>query len=66
MLSWIQDIGKVSALHSGTTVSYDVEPFTAYGQHATEGAFPHADSPLPVRAPRFAPFQCLLKLTSAS
>jgi hypothetical protein len=45
----MQDLGKRGALHSATTVSYDVEPFTGYGQYATESAFPHADSPLPVR-----------------
>ncbi|KAK4151561.1 bifunctional solanapyrone synthase [Chaetomidium leptoderma] len=41
-------IGQVSALHSGTTVSYEIEPFTKYGVHATESAFPHADSLLPL------------------
>lgn len=44
-----QEIGKIASLHSGTTVSFDVEPFTPYGQYATDSAFPHADSPLPVR-----------------
>ncbi|KAK4182739.1 hypothetical protein QBC35DRAFT_546045 [Podospora australis] len=41
-------IGKEKPFHSGTTVSYDIEPFTNYGQHSTESAFPHADSPLPL------------------
>ncbi|KAK4235403.1 bifunctional solanapyrone synthase [Achaetomium macrosporum] len=41
-------IGKVSALHSGTSVSYDIEPFTQYGRHATDSAFPHGDSHLPL------------------
>ncbi|SPQ26230.1 7c09011b-95e8-4631-80b9-58097e272ecf [Thermothielavioides terrestris] len=40
-------IGQVSALHNGTTVSYDIEPFTQYGQHATDSAYPHGDSLLP-------------------
>jgi len=43
-----EDIGKVAALHSGTTVSYDIEPFTKYGKHATHSAFPHDDSLLPL------------------
>lgn len=38
----------MKALHSGVTVSYDIEPFTPYGQHATESAFPHSLSLLPV------------------
>lgn len=46
--SVVQAIGQVSALHTGTTVSYDIEPFTRYGQHATDSAFPHGDSLLPV------------------
>ncbi|KAL2130285.1 hypothetical protein VTI74DRAFT_6679 [Chaetomium olivicolor] len=41
-------IGKVSALHSGTTVSFDIEPFTNYGQFDADAAYPHADSPLPL------------------
>lgn len=37
------------ALHSGTSISYDVEPFLkTYGEKATDSAFPHGDSPLPV------------------
>lgn len=35
--------------HSGTTVSYDVQSFVKFGDHATDSAFPHADSPVPVR-----------------
>ncbi|KAL9088095.1 MAG: hypothetical protein Q9159_003293 [Coniocarpon cinnabarinum] len=39
----------LSTLHSGTFISYDIEPFlTNYGQYATDSAFPHADSPLPL------------------
>lgn len=36
------------SLHGGITVSYDLEPFTKYGEYATESAFPHTESPLPV------------------
>jgi len=36
------------ALHSGITASYDIEPFTKYGEFATESAYPHKHSPLPV------------------
>ncbi|KAK3301730.1 uncharacterized protein B0T15DRAFT_423539 [Chaetomium strumarium] len=43
-----EDIGKVSALHGGTSVSFDIEPFTQYGRHATDSAFPHGDSLLPL------------------
>jgi len=34
--------------HSGQTVSYDIEPFMSYGQYATDSAYPHSKSPLPV------------------
>ncbi|OIW31661.1 FAD-binding domain-containing protein [Coniochaeta ligniaria NRRL 30616] len=34
--------------HSGSTVSYDIEPFTLYGEHATDSAYPHSKSPLPL------------------
>ncbi|KAL1857352.1 hypothetical protein Plec18170_003476 [Paecilomyces lecythidis] len=40
--------GSISALHSGTSISYDIEPFLDYGKHATDSAYPHADSPLPL------------------
>ncbi|KAK4164091.1 bifunctional solanapyrone synthase [Cladorrhinum sp. PSN259] len=40
--------GLPKALNSGTSLSYDIEPFTNYGQHATDSAYPHADSPLPL------------------
>ncbi|EGO57248.1 hypothetical protein NEUTE1DRAFT_109527 [Neurospora tetrasperma FGSC 2508] len=42
------DMGKIMSLHGGITVSYDLEPFTKYGEHATESAFPHTESPLPL------------------
>ncbi|KAK1773508.1 hypothetical protein QBC45DRAFT_79127 [Copromyces sp. CBS 386.78] len=41
-------ISKIMGLHGGITVSYDIEPFTKYGEHATESAFPHTESPLPL------------------
>ncbi|KAK7720388.1 hypothetical protein SLS57_005477 [Botryosphaeria dothidea] len=42
-------LGKIMALHSGTSISYDVEPFLkTYGEKATDSAFPHGDSPLPL------------------
>ncbi|KAH6627469.1 hypothetical protein F5144DRAFT_621651 [Chaetomium tenue] len=44
----VEDIGKISALHGGTMVSYEIEPFIDYGKHAKPGAFPHADSLLPL------------------
>ena len=44
-------MGQVSLFHSGTMVSFDIEPFTNYGQHATDSAYPHADSLLPVSLP---------------
>jgi hypothetical protein len=43
-----EDIGKVLILHSGITASYDIEPFTRYGKHATHSAYPHDDSLLPL------------------
>ncbi|KAK3901720.1 bifunctional solanapyrone synthase [Staphylotrichum tortipilum] len=41
-------IGRVSGLHSGTRVNFDLEPFANYGQYATDCAYPHADSLLPL------------------
>ncbi|KAK3313645.1 hypothetical protein B0H66DRAFT_629614 [Apodospora peruviana] len=41
-------ISEVMALHSGTVASYDIEPFTPYGQYATDSAYPHESSPLPL------------------
>ncbi|KAK1752816.1 hypothetical protein QBC47DRAFT_63097 [Echria macrotheca] len=40
--------GKIMAQHGGLTASYDIEPFTRYGQFATESAYPHGHSPLPL------------------
>ena len=36
------------AAHGGITVSYDMEPFLHYGDKATESAYPHDNSPLPL------------------
>jgi len=40
--------GVTGLADSGFFLSYDVEPFTFYGQYATDSAFPHADGPLPL------------------
>jgi len=40
--------GTLALLNSGSLLSYDVEPFLKYGQYATDSAFPHASSPLPL------------------
>jgi hypothetical protein len=40
--------GALAVLHSGILLSYDVEPFLKYGQHATDSAYPHANSPIPL------------------
>ncbi|KAK3372682.1 hypothetical protein B0H63DRAFT_551550, partial [Podospora didyma] len=39
---------SIAAQHPGTTASFDVGPFTKFGQFATDSAFPHANSPLPL------------------
>jgi len=36
------------ALHTGIVINYDIEPFAKYGEFATESAYPHEHSPLPV------------------
>lgn len=40
--------GTLSLLETAILLSYDVEPFLKYGQYATDSAFPHANSPLPL------------------
>ncbi|KAK3358407.1 hypothetical protein B0T24DRAFT_644220 [Lasiosphaeria ovina] len=42
------DIAAVQAAHGGVVASYDIEPFTPYGSKATDSAYPHASSPLPL------------------
>jgi len=37
-----------SLLNGAILLSYDVEPFMNYGQYATDSAFPHSNSPLPL------------------
>ncbi|KAF4306709.1 Vacuolar protein sorting-associated protein 35 [Botryosphaeria dothidea] len=42
-------LGKAMAMHSGTVMSIDVEPFShTFGKMAADSAFPHARSPLPL------------------
>ena len=41
--------GSLAALHSGVFIDYDIEPFLkTYGQYATDSAYPHDKSPLPL------------------
>ena len=41
--------GQLALSHSGVFISYDIEPFVkAYGQKATDSAYPHQKSPLPL------------------
>lgn len=40
--------GSLALLNSGLLLSYDLEPFMNYGEHATDSAYPHANSPLPL------------------
>ena len=41
--------GQLALTHSGVFISYDIEPFVkSYGQKATDSAYPHAKSPLPL------------------
>ncbi|KAG4430195.1 hypothetical protein IFR05_014325 [Cadophora sp. M221] len=39
---------QFTATRSGSLLQYDVEPFHAYGKYATDSAYPHEDSPLPL------------------
>ena len=40
--------GALGVVRGGVLISYDIEPFANFGQYATDSAFPHADSPLPL------------------
>ena len=41
--------GTIAKKHLSVLVSYDIEPFSdTYGEHATDSAFPHANSPKPL------------------
>ncbi|KAK3387358.1 hypothetical protein B0H63DRAFT_156360 [Podospora didyma] len=42
------EVAKVMELHGANRASYDIEPFTRYGKYATDSAFHHANSPLPL------------------
>ncbi|KAH7309332.1 hypothetical protein BKA65DRAFT_576072 [Rhexocercosporidium sp. MPI-PUGE-AT-0058] len=43
-----QHWSQFTKTRSGGVMQYDVEPFHAYGKYATDLAYPHADSPLPL------------------
>lgn len=40
--------GKQSLLHSGTFISFDIEPFLNYSQFARDAAWPHTNNALPL------------------
>ena len=41
--------GQLAAAHTGVFINYDIEPFlNTYGQKATDSAYPHDRSPLPL------------------
>ena len=45
----MQANGELMVLHGGLMTSYDIEPFLpSYGDKATDSAYPHDKSPLPV------------------
>ncbi|KAK4208241.1 hypothetical protein QBC37DRAFT_80310 [Rhypophila decipiens] len=46
----VQAVSKEMALHGGIVASFDIEPFTPYGEHATDSSYPHTSSPLPLNA----------------
>ena len=48
ILSELKYYGSQSVLHSGTLISYDVEPFLPYSQYAQEAAWPHKTNALPL------------------
>lgn len=52
VLTSLQGLAEKQLLHSGSLVTVDVDPFLQYGQYATDSAYPHADSPLPVCSPQ--------------
>lgn len=47
-----QSLAEIATDHSAIILSYDLEPFGEYGKYATDSAFPHADSSLPVSPSR--------------
>ncbi|KAM7194430.1 hypothetical protein V8F20_007956 [Naviculisporaceae sp. PSN 640] len=44
----VEALGKDMLTHGGLVASFDIEPFTNYGEYATDSAFPHHASPLPL------------------
>ena len=48
ILDELNRYGKLSALHTGTFISYDVEPFMPYSQYAKDAAWPHKTNALPL------------------
>ncbi|CAD6448469.1 90d15712-ad23-465f-ab5d-77012b1c94e3 [Sclerotinia trifoliorum] len=40
--------GAIAILHGGTFLNYEIEPFLDYGKYATDSAFPHEKSPIPL------------------
>ncbi|KAJ1023516.1 hypothetical protein NDA16_003133 [Ustilago loliicola] len=48
IVSELKYYGSQSLLHSGTLISYDVEPFLPYSQYAQEAAWPHKTNALPL------------------
>ncbi|CAN8096256.1 unnamed protein product [Discula destructiva] len=47
-LEQTRQLASIAGNHSGIIISFDIEPFLKYGQHAVDSAFPHAESPLPL------------------
>lgn len=48
IVSELKYYGSQSFLHSGTLISYDVEPFLPYSQFAQDAAWPHKTNALPL------------------
>lgn len=49
VLNETKTYGKAAAKNSGVFINYDIEPFLkTYGQNATDSAYPHDKSPLPL------------------
>ncbi|KUI68345.1 Bifunctional solanapyrone synthase [Cytospora mali] len=44
----LEALAAAQLLHGGALVTFDVDPFLQYGQYATDSAYPHSDSPLPI------------------
>ncbi|ROW05742.1 hypothetical protein VMCG_05184 [Cytospora schulzeri] len=44
----VESLAAKQLLHGGSLVTFDVDPFLQYGQYATDSAYPHSDSPLPI------------------